>query len=174
SGKMERIAKELSGDRHRSYGFRQRRNDGQVRRTQPSRLEASHCGRHAAASVPATRHGSVPESVERGQRRDIGDERRLQKGPGFNAGIPQRRGSVVASRGIYLRRLHDPHPNADVKRGGPANGGVSLRGAPPFAEASGRVASRSAINANVSSLSEDDLTCFARAAPMADKAKEDS
>src|SRR5262249_9031459 len=114
------------------------------------------------------------EGVERGQRRDCGDERRLQKGPGFDAGIPQRRGSVVASRGIHLRRLHDPHPNADVTRTRRCERRRLASPAPPFAKASGRVASRSAINANVSSLSEDDLTCFARAAPMADKAKEDS
>ena len=50
----------------------------------PAALEAAHCRRHAAASVPAAGHGSVPEGVERGECRNCGGQRRLQEGPGLD------------------------------------------------------------------------------------------
>ena len=84
---------------------------GQIRRSQPGGLEAAHCRRRAAASIPAAGHGGLPEGIERGERRDVGGQCRLQEGLGVDAGIPQRRVSVVAGCGVHLRQLHDPHPD---------------------------------------------------------------
>jgi TRAP-type mannitol/chloroaromatic compound transport system substrate-binding protein len=44
----------------------------------------------------------VPESVERGQCRELGHQSGLQEGPGLDAGFPQRVVSLVAGRGIHL------------------------------------------------------------------------
>ena len=81
----------------------------------PAAHEAPDRGRHAAACVPAAGDGRVPEGIERGQCRDLGHQSGLQEGPGLDAGFPQRPVSVVAGRGVHLRRLHDPHAHAHVR-----------------------------------------------------------
>src|SRR6202049_2277631 len=54
-------------------------------------------------------HGSLFEGFERGQCRDFRNQCRLQEDLRFADGLPQRRESLVAGRGIHLRNLYDPH-----------------------------------------------------------------
>ena len=65
----------------------------------PAALKRLRRGRHAAAAVSAAGHGSVPEGIERGQCRDVGDQRRLQEG----AGIRCRRSATTGICGGRLR-----------------------------------------------------------------------
>ncbi len=75
----------------------------------PGALKRLVAGGAQLRAIPAAGDGSVPHRVERGERRDLGDQRRLQEGAGVDAGLPQRRVSVVAGRRVHLRQLHDPH-----------------------------------------------------------------
>ena len=82
SGEVERAAEELSGDRHGRGRAGQCRGNRALRRPQSGRDEAPARRRHPAARVPAAGDGRVPEGVERGQCRDLGDQSGLQEGPG--------------------------------------------------------------------------------------------
>ena len=93
----------------------QRRATGALRRPQPGGAQAPGCQRHAASSVLAGDHGGLPEGLQRSERRDLGDQCRLQEGATTRMNrLPRRRLSVVAGRRIRLRHLHDPQPRKAV------------------------------------------------------------
>ncbi len=96
--------------------LRQRGRDGALRRPQSAGAETAGRRRHAAASVHAGDHGGLPEGFERGERRDLRRQRRLQKGLGFDRCLPQRCIPVVAGGRVWLRYLYDPHAYARLIR----------------------------------------------------------
>ena len=67
----------------RGRRLRQCRCRRAIRCAQSAGAEAAGRGRHAAAAVLAGDHGGLPEGVERGQRRDLGGQCRLQEGLGL-------------------------------------------------------------------------------------------
>ncbi len=70
-------------------GYANVEETGALRRAQSGRAQAPRRGGHATSPVPAVRVGSVPEGLDRGEHRDLGDECRLQEGVGFDSGLPQ-------------------------------------------------------------------------------------
>ena len=72
SGKVERAAEELSGDRHSGRWIGQCRGDRPLRCSQSGRHEAADRGGHAASCIPAAGDGRVLEGIERGERGDVG------------------------------------------------------------------------------------------------------
>ena len=110
SDKWEALAEGLqvaADDRRR---LRQPGRPGALRRAQSAGDQAPRGERDVAAPVQPGDHGSLFEGVERGQCRDLGNQSGLQEDPRFADGVPRRRESLVAGRGILLRNLHDPHP----------------------------------------------------------------
>ena len=87
-----------------------------LRRAQSGRVEAPARRRHPAARVPAAGDGRVPEGVERGQCRDLGDQSGLQEGPGTRCRLSATTNICGGRCGIHLRRIHDPHAHAHVRR----------------------------------------------------------
>ena len=79
SGQMERSCRRTIRRSSRRPPVRQRRANRKIRRPQPGGVEAAGGGRRAAAPVLAADHGGLPEGIERGERRNVGGERRTYK-----------------------------------------------------------------------------------------------
>ncbi len=62
---------------------------GEVRRAQPAGPQAPGRQRRATAAILASRHGRLPEGVERGEHGNLRSKSGLQEGLGFDRRLPQ-------------------------------------------------------------------------------------
>ena len=104
---------------------------GQIRCPQSAGVEAPGGGRHATATVQPGDHGSLSQSVERGQRRDVRGQCRLQENLRIANGVPRGREPVVAGCGIHLRVLHDPPSRQELIGAKPIDYWIDRIGAGP-------------------------------------------
>src|SRR5262249_23754862 len=72
--------------------------------------------RGAVPAIPGISHGCVAQGGARSLCRGVVPQRRFQESVGRNAGVPQRRLSVVAGRRIQLRRLSHPQSHENLKQ----------------------------------------------------------
>src|SRR5262249_13890702 len=105
-GQMEFAAEILSSraDAGRAYG--ERLDDGEVRPGESAGFEEASGERHQAARLLAGDNAGLVQVRDRALRRNLCDEPQLQEGLCVANRLRQRRLSMVAGRGAWLRQLH--------------------------------------------------------------------
>ena len=100
-GEVERTAEELSGHSWpAAAGFANVEETARYDARNPAALQAPAVDGAQLRPFSQADHGSVPEGLERGERRDDGGQCRLQEGVRIDAGLPQRRIFLVAGGGV--------------------------------------------------------------------------